>query len=254
MVARDDLERFRAANASLSDLVIADLQGFFYALNLSKPEAARDALLEFVPLLVQQYGPVAADLATDWYEDMRAASGAVGKFKVTPSPLVTPDDAVEASVRYSAGHLFTSDPMQTLATLGTAVDKLVRQPGRDTMAWNADREGVGYARVPKGAKTCAFCLVLASRDAVYGSAKSAGSRKHGKEFHGHCDCEIVRMGRGDEYPQGYIPKDLYDIYSIGADKAGTRSDIKAITYDLRRRFPDRFTDGVIDDDYLAQVG
>lgn len=257
MVDRQSIERYRAATSELSGLVAAELAAYFAALDLTKPEATRNALLEFMPLLVAQYGQVAETLAMDWYDELRAASGEVGRFRAAaPIAAAVTADRVESKVRYLAGHLWTPEPGAMLAGLTAATDKYVKQSGRDTIAWNAGREGVSYARVPKGTKTCAFCLVLASRDAAYASEKSAGSKKYGSdnEFHGHCDCEIVRIGRGDEYPAGYIPDDLYDIYSIGADKAGTRSDIKAITYDLRRRFPDRFTDGVVDDDYLARVG
>jgi hypothetical protein len=257
VVDRQSIERYRAATSELSVRVADELAAYFAALDLSRPEATRNALLEFMPLLVAQYGQVAETLAMDWYDELRAGSGAASGFRVTaPAAASVTADRVEKKVRYLAGQLWTPEPAAMLAGLTAATDKYVKQSGRDTITWNAHREGVAWARVPKGSKTCAFCLVLASRDAAYASEKSAGSKKYGSdnEFHGHCDCEIVRLGRGDEYPPGYIPDDLYDIYSIGADKAGTRSDIKAITFDLRRRFPDRFTDGVIDDAYLERVG
>lgn len=257
MPSRDSIERYRVANKELSNLVAEELTSYFAALDPDRPEAARDALLEFMPLLVSQYGQVSQALAMDWYEESRAESGAVGRFMATaPKPPVS-DERVEAKVRYAAGHLFTDQPRDALANLTGATDKYVKQYGRETMAWNAKREGARYARVPSGAKTCAFCLVLASRDAIYLSKRSAGdstSSGFGDDFHGDCDCAVVRIGSSEEYPDGYIPADLYDIYDIGADKAGGRSDLNAIVFDLRRRFPGRFTDGVVDEDYLARTG
>lgn len=275
MPSRDSIERYRVANKELSGLVAAELGSYFAALDLSRPEAARNALLEFMPLLVSQYGQVSQALAMDWYEESRAESGAAGRFLATaPKPPVS-DERVEAKVRYAAGHLFDQEyesqdsdgppivirkPANANAALGSltvATDKYVKQYGRETMSWNAKREGARYARVPSGAKTCAFCLVLASRDAVYLSKRSAGDSKgtgFGDDFHGDCDCAVVRIGSNEEYPEGYIPDELYDIYDIGADKAGGRNDLNAIVFDLRRRFPDRFTDGVVDEDYLARVG
>lgn len=257
MPSRDSIERYRVANKELSGLVAAELSAYFAALDLSRPEVARNALLEFMPLLVSQYGQVSQALAMDWYEESRAESGAAGRFLATaPKPSVS-DERVEAKVRYAAGNLFTGQPRAALANLTGATDKYVKQYGRETMAWNAKREGARYARVPSGAKTCAFCLVLASRDAVYLSKRSAGDSKSsgfGDDFHGECDCAVVRIGSSEEYPDGYIPAGLYDIYDIGADKAGGRSDLNAIVFDLRRRFPDRFTDGVVDEDYLARTG
>ncbi|CAH0233764.1 hypothetical protein SRABI26_02719 [Arthrobacter sp. Bi26] len=244
MVVRDDLERFRAANAGLSKLVIAELEGFFYALDLSKPEAVRDALIEFVPLLVGEYGPVAADLAVDWYEEQRAAAGALGRFQVKPAQLILPAGDIEKAVRYSAGHLFTPDPAQTLSTLSVNVDKLVKQHGRDTMSRNAEREGVRWARVPSGSKTCAFCLTLASRDVVYLTEKSALRRSSdGKKYHGFCDCVPTRIASIDDYPDGYDPDGMYQMYQDARGESGS-GDIKDIAFALRRLFPGSLTDGV----------
>ena len=256
MPSRDSIERYRVANSELSGLVAAELSAYFAGLDLSRPDAARNALLEFMPLLVAQYGEVSQALAMDWYEETRAESGATGRFMATAPPAPVKVEQVESKVRYAAGHLWTDNPYATLAGLAVATDKYVKQYGRETMAWNANREGARYARVPSGAKTCAFCLVLASLDAVYLSKQSAGDSGSGfgDEFHGDCDCAVVRIGPEEDYPEGYIPNELYDIYDIGADKVGSRNDIRAITHDLRRRFPDRFTDGVIDEDYLARVG
>ncbi len=51
-----------------------------------------------------------------------------------------------------------------------------------------DRKAIRFARVPSGSETCVFCLMLASRGAVYTSAISAGEWNH---YHSHCDCRIV---------------------------------------------------------------
>jgi hypothetical protein len=103
MVDPASIERFRAANSQLSGLVRSALEAFFRTLDLSKPEAVRDALLEFVPTLTAQYGDVAATLAADWYDETRAASGAAGRFRAVTATTV-PTGAVEAKVRYLADH------------------------------------------------------------------------------------------------------------------------------------------------------
>ena len=191
VVADPIIEQFRSASAGLSKLVRDELEGFFGTLNLAKPEAVRNALLEFVPLLVSEYGAVAETLALDYYDELRAASGAAGVFRATAGATGIPTSAVEAKVRYLAGQLWTPDPASMLGGLLTATDKYVKQPGRDAIAFNAKREGARWARVPTGAKTCSWCLVLASRDAVYLSKQSAGDRRgtgKGDAFHGDCDC------------------------------------------------------------------
>lgn len=256
MVDRADLERHRAAQSRLSELVKAELVKFFRRLNLTNPANARDALMVYIPLLVEKYGDVSAQLAVEWYELLRLQSGALGAFTVVPAPL--PDDFLDAvigSVEYAAGALWTPEPEKTLRRLSTKVDKYVKEPGRQTMIYNAEQEGVYWARVPTGAETCSFCLVLASRGAAYHSERKAGSREFGEEnlFHGDCDCDVIRLDPFEEYPEGYMPDDIYNIYDESASRVG-RNDLKAILYDFRRRNPELVSDGVFDDSYLSSVG
>jgi hypothetical protein len=241
MVDRDQLEQYRLANAELSRLVKRDLTAFFASLNLNRPEAARNALLEFLPMLTTQYGDIAASVAAEFYEDMRASAGARGSFTALSAASV-PTAAVESKVRYLAGHLWTPTPGAMLGALLVAADKYTKQPGRDTVAANAKREGVRWARVPSGAKTCSWCLILASRDAVYASKKSAGGEENHR-YHGDCDCQAVRIGKSSDYPPGYLPDDFYAKYQQ-AREAAQSGDIKDIAASMRREFPDLVRDGV----------
>lgn len=245
MVSPADLERFRQANAGLSKLVRDLLEAFFRSLDLSRPEDARDALLEYVPVLVEQYGEVAATLAAEFYEELRGSSGAAGRFTALTAGSV-PAGAVQAKVRFLATHLWTPTPDVMLGGLVTAADKYVKQPGRDTIAKNAKREGIRFARVPTGDTTCAWCLMLASRDAVYASRESAGDINdtgHGDGFHGFCDCEVVPIRKASDYPEGYLPDNYYDMY-LEARKAAGSGDPKEISAAMRRLYPDALSDGV----------
>ncbi|MBK0296290.1 hypothetical protein IAE22_29520, partial [Bacillus sp. S34] len=51
------------------------------SLDLTRPESARDELIEFVPQLVREYGDVAATVAAEWYEQVRF--DAVGAYNAT---------------------------------------------------------------------------------------------------------------------------------------------------------------------------
>lgn len=241
MVERERFEEYRQANKELSRLVKRDLTAFFASLNLGRPEAARDALLEFLPLLTAQYGDIAASVAAEFYEEMRASQGARGSFTALGAASV-PSEAVEARVRSAAAHLWTPTPEAMLGGLLLAADKFVKQPGRATIAANAKREGVRWARVPSGAKTCSWCLILASRDAVY-SSKKAAVGADGDHYHGDCDCQAVRISKASDYPPGYLPDDFYDKYQQAREAAGS-GDIKDIAASMRREFPDLVKDGV----------
>lgn len=182
MPSPSDVAELRAANESLSRRVEADLRGFWASLDLSQPERARDALLEFVPALTTVYGEGMAAVAADWYDEMRAAEAVPGRFRAEMAAAF-PAEYVEARVRYGAGHLFTDAPNEMLSFLSGAVQEYVLQPGRDTVARStlADPRASGWHRETRG-EACGFCRMLAGRGGVYKEATASFAS------HGHCNC------------------------------------------------------------------
>lgn len=236
MVSRATLNELTSANRALSEGSKRALRQLFAGLPTGDPYATRDALLEAVPAIVDQYGDLTASVAMEWFEDVYGLPAALGSY--------VDAEQVEASVRYRAGHLFEDNPALTLAGIANDLDKFVKQPGRDSLLESSRKHGLRFARVPKG-KTCSFCLMLASRGAVYVSEETAGKEGSGNRYHGgNCDCSVMPVRVGEEYPDGYDPDDLYAKYRAATDVVGTRSDPNAITFELRRMFPDLVTDGV----------
>ena len=78
MVSAASIRALRKAQAGVTALVRRDLSKFYAALDLTDAEAARDALLEYVPVIVNNYGEVSATVAADWYDGLRQAAGARG--------------------------------------------------------------------------------------------------------------------------------------------------------------------------------
>lgn len=232
MPTRAEVDLLRRAQSELSRRVRRELALLAGSMT-GRPEAIRDLLVEAVPLLVAEYGDVAATVAAEWFEDVYGAR----------ATMATPigREFVEQGVRFTAGHLFQENPAATLAALDVKLDSWIKQPGRDTVRLSAGRHGYGWARVPTGAKTCSFCLVMASRGAVYSSRSGAGGDGH--DFHGDCDCQTIAVRDDTDYPDGYDPDELYDLYSASRDAAGS-GDIKDIAAAMRREFPDRVTDAV----------
>lgn len=235
MPSRSDVEALRSANAELSRLLDAELSDFFASLGDASPEAIRDALLDVMPALVSEYGDVAAVVSAEWFEQVYGGTARLA------DPVAI--EAVEQGVRFAAGHLWTPEPAAIVGLLSTQLDKWVKQPGRDTISRAAERESLMWARVPTGAKTCAWCLVLASRDAVYVTERSATKAANGSDYHGKCDCVAVPMESIDDYPEGYDPGGLYDTYKAARSASGS-NDIKDIAAELRRRNPSLVTDAV----------
>jgi len=243
MTTRDDLNLYSTAVSKVVGLAKADLDKFWQSLDLSNPLAVRDALLEFVPALVREYGDVAAAAAADWYEELRSGVIAGNYRAVTGGVVDVPQ--VEASVRYAAGHLFTGSPEQALSVINGSVQRFVQYSGRETIARNVsrDRSKPRYARVPQGRTTCAFCSLLASRGFVYHSKKKAALGKDGNKYHDDCDCQIVPSWDESPYIEGYDPDELYGQYQAARESAdGTTA--RSITKAMRREFPESYTDGV----------
>lgn len=209
MTTRADIDRLATANDELIDLMLRELRALRDSLG-DDPELVRDALLDTLPHMVARYGDLAAVVSAEWFEDV------YGVQAMTTNPVSAAQ--VEAAVRYAAAHGYSGDFDALFGLLTQGVDKWVRLQGRETIQRSAFRHGYAYARVPRGGKSCAFCLMLASRGAVYESRKSAGGL--GKEFHGQCRCQVIAYRDGDDWPSGYDPDELYDMYSRAADLAG----------------------------------
>lgn len=243
MTSRAELDQLTQAQAALVSMAERELRQAFGALDLSDPYAARDAMLEVYPAVVRRYGDLAASVAVEWFEDVYAM----------PAQMADPLPTIQSTetVRYTAGHLFSENPSAFLSPVLVKLDRLVKQPGRDTLASSAQKNGLRYVRVPKGAKTCAFCLTMASRaasniqgvgDYTYSTRYAAGAQGTGNEYHGKCDCAVMPLRDDESLPRGYDPNALYDMY-LSAGGAGG-ADIKTITANMRRDYPDMLTDAV----------
>jgi|SRR5919205_1910193 hypothetical protein len=230
MPSRADVEAFAQANRGIRTLALRDLERLWRQLDPTRPLDVRAALEEVLPLLVAQYGEIAATAAADFYDSLREQAGVAGRFV---AEMADPVDAevVRARARWAIDPLFgQTDADAALGRLTQVTDELSLQPGRDTIAHSSGRDPAKarWARVPVG-KTCAFCLMIASRGAVFRSAESAG---RGRKYHGDCDCTPTPMWDGDAYPDGYDPDALLQTY-MSATKAAESSRPKAILSALR---------------------
>ena len=185
MVSRASADRLRRAQAGIRSLVERDLNSFWGSLNLNRPEAARDALLEFMPVLVQSYGESAAAMAADWYDETRAAERVAGRYRAA---MVVPDEtvAIEETTRRAAGALWTDAPNEALAGIVAKAGKYALAGSRQTIAHSTSRDPrtSGWQRVT-GAGACDFCTMLAGRGGVYKESTAMFAS------HGDCNCAAV---------------------------------------------------------------
>lgn len=150
----------------------------------------------------------------------------------------------KSRARLTMADLWAKVPYKNMDDMQVFMSDLMNAADRQTQLRNMrlDPKHPRYARVPKGAKTCAFCLMLASRGFVYSTRETAGEGLE-YSYHSHCDCAIVpEFGEGTEI-SGYNPARYRAIYE-NAKKVAKSTNYREILKTMRRQAPDRVKDGV----------
>ena len=121
--------------------------------------------------------------------------------------------SVDDVARYQANKLAKEGDAAFVRACGEFARNDAFRSLNETIIANVGRdrdEGAMFARVPTGTETCTFCLMLASRGAVYHTRKTASEWRH---FHRGCDCKVVPSFEDDpdaELVQGVKPRELYE--------------------------------------------
>lgn len=149
-------------------------------------DAARDGLRDVLPRMVAIYGEAATSLAADWYDDLRDASGARGRFTAIPADL--PDlGRTDALAGWAVSPLYDAQPdfATALTKASGGLQRIIANADRDTVRVSSvqDRGARGWARA--GAGQCDFCAMLIGRGAVYTEATADF------DSHDHCGCVAV---------------------------------------------------------------
>lgn len=186
MVTSAEARTLKDIQSGVSVLVRDELDAFFGSLNLEKPEKVRDALLQYLPMLVRRYGQGAASVAADWYEEVRAGANVRTRFR---AQVADPVEAlrVERAVRFAAKHLFTAAPALALPALRAPLARYAVEPARMTIvqATERDPDAYGWARRTSAGSDCKFCKRLEARGATY--------RRSTADFAAHNDCNCVAV-------------------------------------------------------------
>ena len=124
------------------------------------------------------------------------------------------------------------------------IDRDIRRAPNMAVAENVRRDPLKprYARVPSGGETCSFCLMLASRGAVYNTPEAAS------HAHPGCDCRIVPSFDGGCDIEGYDPDEIYNRWQLSL--AGEKHPFRVGGRDAGR-FPRISGDHSIEDDLAA---
>lgn len=174
----------------------------------------RELVVEALEMVLPTYTDAAAQASADMYDAIREASVGtpLGATAVSGYDPAATDGAVRAFVQ----KVVDGKAIETFDNLVLSrVDYELRRAANYCVTANGARDPLKprYARVPTGAETCDFCLMLASRGFVYHSASSAAV----DHTHESCDCRVICGFPGDEV-EGYDPDSIYDRWQRQIDQ------------------------------------
>ena len=214
MIRAEEFEAYNRGAAEIGDGAASAVEQRVLGWCRSHKDATvaekREAAKLIMEGFVQAYDDKAAVFASQWYDHRAEQGGARLKQAVTMT--VYEPGSVDDVARYQAKKLAKEGDAAFARACGEFARNDAFRSLNETIIANVRRDrdkGARFARVPAGTETCTFCLMLASRGAVYHSRKTAGEFKH---FHRNCDCKVVPSFEGDpdaELVQGVKPRELY---------------------------------------------
>ena len=234
MVARRELDAYVSEISDVRGLLMDALHGALADVDgLSLDEAVRVAVRQAYGV-TRAYGDMSALAAAGFYDAARADAlpGSIG-WRATLAP--PPDPAYAGRVFREALGTLGGDVEVTreavFSALRNPVDQISIGQSRRTIAHNVerDKERPRWAKITVG-KTCAWCVMIASRGPVFRYKRSAD-----KSFHGGCDCQAVPFWRGSVNPEGYDLEGMRAKYRAARDEAGS-GDPKAVLSAMRRLY------------------
>lgn len=193
MISRNEFNAYNLAVEQIGNKAASDVESSVLNWCRQNPDASvaekREAAKLIIEGYVQGYDDVASEFAAEWY-DHRAKSEGISLDRAITMAVYSPEKS-DAVARYQAKKLAKGGDAAFAKACGEYAKNDALRSLNETIIANVGRDrdkGARFARVPSGAETCTFCLMLASRGAVYHSRKTAGEFKH---FHRNCDCKVV---------------------------------------------------------------
>lgn len=203
---RDVIDRYTANLNRLSAATRRVVAAQLAAIDYEDIADLRIKVIEIMEPLCAASSDTAAAMAADFYDAARElqTGSALGAQAVS----VHEAEATAAAVRAIVQVVVDGGAWDRFVReLQDRADFEVKRSAGECVKANAARDPLRpkWARVPSGAETCGFCLMLASRGFAYTSEEAAGSDGH---YHPNCDCRIVPGFDGMEV-EGYDPDAIY---------------------------------------------
>lgn len=200
MSATSMVREHRQQLLQLRLLADTDLRALLAAAEGMGVVGTRSLLITALPELLAPYITASGELAAVLFEDLRAEAARRGSFYASSAGAMPSPARVEALSRWAVAPLANDSLDSTVFTrMSGSAARMVMDASRETIAVNGGRERVRFQRMPRPG-ACAFCQMLASRGADYGTESTAGGKvtysRGGKTWTGtssHDDCHCVVM-------------------------------------------------------------
>ena len=183
------------------------------------------ALNEMYPEIVHDYGLQAAAAAADYVFIQRSLDDELSLLAYPD--LAEPVDRKQAlaGLNWALKDVRREQTEQELQAARVKAEKvltrLVLQPARDTVYYNAEKAGARFLVMPSP-RACAFCLMLASRGAVYHDKDRVGG------WHDGCRCIGIEGNPRDERTWPRINRELEHAWYEKNDEPGVEEFINNV--------------------------
>ena len=218
---------------ALNELDARTKQALMRELETVDYDADPAAVRSYVSLIMQRYcgasATVAARLAADFYDGLRARFGIDDGYKALVDPGFEPM-ATDGAVRAVTQALVEGKPDEFKRKCIERAGYETRKAANTCVERNARRDPKKprWARVPTGTETCRFCIMLASRGFVYHTEELAS------HSHDHCDCRVIPSWDGKRAAvEGYDPDYYLDVYGSPESHPEVAEAINARRRELR---------------------
>ena len=256
-----DIRRYSSMARELSKAARAEFERRAAEIDYSDWSSASDELRQLCRDLVRLYGMASSTLGAQWYDYCRRLAIGEGD----PAQTVEPNESALSWDMERAIHDMydgKTPPDQMASHMGAVVEKHVHGLSRDTVSaalrrdYEANlargtnpRNRYRWTRVTVGA-SCAFCVMLASRGAVYLSRESAGGTLSTK-FHDDCDCVVLPFADSGDIA-GYEDtlracNDAYYNARAAIAKDELPDELNQRIEDARKRHNERYEAGETDE-------
>ena len=231
-IPRSYVENYSNALNVISERARAALVDALSQIDYSADVAdVRNAVIAIMQPACGASSTMAARLAADFYDGLRARFGIDDGFVADGEDMRDPE-ATEGAVRAFAQDLVDEKPVeQFIVKCADRIDYETRRAANMCMAHNVRRDPRNpmWARVPMGAETCPWCLMLASRGFAYHSEAAADHN------HSGCDCKVVPSWDKSPEVQGYDERDYYNRWQDAIDaEAKVASERKGTSFEDER--------------------